>query len=211
MRKRFLLTAIIFAAGVCGTSGIFANLYAQQPKPPGNWPAAKPAWPNPQDWMDGVNKRLEKLKAAPQPGPDVENILARIADLTEQMKKLKDDPFRFGRYLAATNALMDAADKILWARKIDPAPQNFDYWGASFVLQGCYFRVKQADYFSNMSGAKKSDQYVKLSRRLYQQGRGAYDAKEYQRARLLGDASTSIVFALECLAQAGTSDPHIYR
>ncbi|MDR1726723.1 MAG: hypothetical protein LBT74_02135 [Acidobacteriota bacterium] len=121
------------------------------------------------------------------------------------------DQFRYGRYIAAAGSLMDAADRVRWARRGEPKPEEFDFWGAGFILQGCYFRVRQANYFADMSGARKSEQYVELASSLYQQGRSAYDAKEYSRARLYGDASSSVVFALECLAQAATPDPHIYK
>jgi hypothetical protein len=83
-----------------------------------------------------------------------------------------------------------------------------DFRRAGFVLQGGYFRIRQANYFANISGDKKSGQDVRLAARLYQQGRSAYDAKEYGRARLLGDAAAAVVFALECMAQAAT-DPRI--
>jgi len=71
--------------------------------------------------------------------------------------------------------------------------------------------MRQADYFANICGDKKSDQYVKLAGSLYQQGRSAYEAKEYSRARFLGDASTSIVLALEYMAQAATTDQQIHK
>ena len=86
-------------------------------------------------------------------------------------------------------------------------PQEQDFWGAGFMLPGCYFRVRQAEFFASLSGEKNSEQYVTWSKSFYQQARVAFDAHEYQRARLYGDASSFIVFALECIAQANVQMP----
>lgn len=217
LRLLLLLCGIGLLSGLYSSPGLFAQTPSpqqSQPKPPDPWPGAKKDWPKPPDWLEGANKRLEKMKETTRPGADVDKLLTRATDvlgLAKAAKTTKDDPFRYGRYLAAASALMDAADRILWISKADPKPEEHDFWGAGFILQGCYFRVRQADYFADTSGVKKSGQYVELARRLYQQGRSAYDAKEYSRARLYGDASTSVVVALECLAQAAMPDPHIYK
>lgn len=187
------------------------SLCAQQSKMPDPWQGSgKQAWPKP-DWLEGTSRRLEKAKTINQPGSEVEMLVARTSELLDQAKQARENQFRSGRLLMAANALLDAADRIFWARKAERTRQDQDFWGAGFILQGCYFRVRQANYFAELSGDKGSEQYVTLSRSLYQQGRSAYDAREYQRARLLGDASSSVVFALECIAQATTPDPHIYK
>jgi hypothetical protein len=187
------------------------NLQAQQSKAPGLWQGGgKPPWPKP-DWLEGTAKRLEKAKSTSPQGAEIETLVARAADLLEQARQARDDQYRFGRFLLASNALMDAIDRIHWVRRVDRTPQDQDFWGAGFVLQGCYFQVRKVDYFAKESGLKNADQYVTLSRSLYQQGRSAYDAKEYQRARLMGEASSFVVLALECIAQTADPDPHIYK
>ena len=103
--------------------------------------------------------------------------------------------------------MLEASDRILWLRKLDRAPQEQDYWGSGITLPGCYFRVRQAEFFASMIGEKIFDQYVTWSKSFYQQARGAYDAREYQRARLLADAASFVVFALECVAQATVQMP----
>jgi hypothetical protein len=103
--------------------------------------------------------------------------------------------------------MLEANDRIVWSRKVERTPQEQDYWGAGLFLPGCYFRVRQADFFASMIGEKNMDQYVIWSKSLYQQARGALDAREFQRARLLGDASSFIVFALESIAQATVQMP----
>lgn len=187
-----------------------APALAQGPKIPEAWLDGARGWPK-VDWMDLTAKRLEKAKGARQPGPEIELLQARAADLLERARSSTDNQFRFERLIGAVNSLLDAADRIAWARKAERTPQEKDFWGAGFVLQGCYFRVRQADYFAALTEDKKSEQVVTLARSLYQQGRGAHDAREYQRARLLADASSLIVFALESIAQATIPDPHIYR
>jgi len=227
MQKRFLQTgavkeALINRRFLCGIlAGILfcAGLYAQAlpwpppPKPPAPRQEAKKPWSK-QDWLAGAQKRLESLKGITSPdaeNADFKSLLERAADLMEQAKSSKDNQFQYGRLLLAANAMMDAADRVLLAQKSGKGPDEIDSRAADFILRGCYFRVRQADYFAGISGDKKSNQYVRLASSLYQQGRSAYDAKEYGRARLLGDASTSVVFALERMAQAATPDKHIYK
>jgi hypothetical protein len=186
------------------------NSYAQQPKFPNPWQFGNKEWPK-MDWLDATTKRLEKSKSITQSGTEFETLYARAAELLDQAKKAKDNQFRFDRLIGAVNSLLDAGDKILWARKIERLTQEKDFWGAGFVLQGAYFRTRQADYFAEVSGETNSEQYVTLSRSLYQQARSAYDANEFQRARLLAEASSFIVFSLECIAQSTIPDPHIIK
>jgi hypothetical protein len=176
----------------------------QPPKGPMKWPP---------DWLEETGKRLERAKGVSQPGPEIELLNARASELLDKAKQSRDNPFRFGRFLNASNALLKAAEDLFWIRKLDHTAQEQDYWGSAFMLQGCYFRVRQADYFAEMSGDKNSEQYVTLARSLYQQARSAYDAREYQRAWLLGDASSVIVFALESIAQASVRipDSHMFK
>jgi len=229
----FLCGAALLA-GLASGPALFAQTppsqQQQQSKPPDPWPGAKMAWPKPSDWLEGASKRLEQMREPDQAGraEEVERLLERAADALDLAKASAKkgaasgnsaapsgaaggEQFRYGRYIAAARALMDAADRVKWARKAEAKPEEYDFWGAGFILQGCYFRVRQASYFADLSGVKRPKRFVELATRLYQQGRGAYDAKEYSRARLYGDASTSAVFALECLAQAATPDPHIYK
>ena len=218
MRKYSLLQAI----PICGIlAGILfcVDLYAQTPP----WPSPKPSpqrseakkpRPKQQDWLAGTQKRLESLNGTTTTdaeNADFKNLMEYTADLLDQAKSSKDNQFQYSRLLLAANAMMDAADRVLLALKPERPPEENDSRAAGFVLQGCYFRVRQAGYFAGISKDKKSSQYVKLASSLYQRARSAYDAKEYGKARLLGDASTSIVRALEHMAQAATPDPHIYK
>ena len=217
MRKRFLQTGAVL--GIFMGILVCAGLYAQAPpwpppKPPIPRQEAKKPRPKQQDWFSGAQKRLESLNGITAPAAenaDYKSLLGRSAELIDQAKSSKDNQFQFGRLLLAANAMMDAADRVLMAQKSGNNPEENDSRAADFVLRGCYFRVRQADYFAGISGDKKSGQYVKLASSLYQQARSAFDAKEYGRARLLGDASTSVVFALERMAQAAAPDQRIFK
>jgi hypothetical protein len=210
MKKSHLVSALcILGFALCILAPV--SLQSQQSKMPDPWQGTgKSPW-HKMDWLEGTSKRLEKLKSISSQNSDMEILAARASDLLELARQTREDQFRSGRYVAAANALLDAIDRIHWTRKADSTPQDQDFWGAGFVLQGCYFRVRQADYFASQINAKNIEQYITLSRSLYQQGRSAYDAKEYQRARLMGEASSFIVFALECIAQTAMPNPHIYK
>ena len=217
MRKRFLLTGTIYGilCGILFSVGLYSQaLPWPPPKPPVSRQEAKKIWPKPQDWLAGAQKRLENMNGITTSDAEnagFKNLLERAADLIDQAKLSKDNQFQYGRRLLAANAMMDAADRVLLALKKERNSDENDLRKASFILRECYFRVRQADYFAGISGDKKAGHYVKLASSLYQQGRSAYDAKEYGKARLLGDAATSVVLALECMAQAATPAEHIYK
>ena len=203
--------------GVIAAAMFCASLYAQAPpkptRPPASRPEAKP-WPKPQDWLAVTQKRLDTLNGITThdaKNADFKKLLERATELIEQAKASSSNQFQHGRRLLAAGAMMDAADRVLLAHKSERNSDENDSRKAGYVLQGCYFRVRQADYFANKSGDKKSGLSAKLASSLYQQGRSAFDAKEYGKARLLGEASTSVVFALECMAQAAAPDTHIYK
>lgn len=208
--RKYLLTSLLGFLGTAVGLLVPMDSYGQRPKIPDTWQSGAKGWPK-IDWLEATAKRIEKAKPITQSGTEFENLYARASDLFEQAKQSKDNQFRFDRLIGATNSLLDAGDRILWARKAERMTQEKDFWGAGFVLQGCYFRIRQANYFADLTGDKNSEQYVTLSRSLYQQARSAYDAREFQRARLLAEASSFIVFTLECIAQSTIPDPHIYK
>ena len=202
--KRWILTSILICIGAAPVARAFQFPSSPSPKGPDIWQPGDRKWP---DWLEETTKRLEKSKSISQPGPEIEFLQARASDLLERAKSLRENFFRFGRFIAAANAMLEASDRMVWLRKAERTPQEQDFWGAGFMLPGCYFRVRQAEFFASLSGEKNSEQYVTWSKSFYQQARVAFDAHEYQRARLYGDASSFIVFALECIAQANVQMP----
>jgi hypothetical protein len=205
----FILNRLILAPLLLCAVAASSNQAAQfppmpVPKGPETWQPGDRKWP---DWLEETTKRLEKSKNISQPGPEIEFLNARATELLERAMGSRDNFFRFGRFIAAANAVLEASDRMLWLRKVERMPQQQDYWGAGFILPGCYFRVRQAEFFASLTNEKNAEQYVTWSKSFYQQARVAYDAHEYQRSRLYGDASYSIVFALECIAQATVQVP----
>jgi hypothetical protein len=195
-----ILALLCFAA----VSGIGTSAAQNPPPPKGSegWQPGK--WP---DWLEETSKRLEKTKNISQSGPETDFLLSKASELLERARSSRDNYLRFERFVAATNSILEASDRIIWSRRLERLAQEQDYWGAGPFLPFCYFRVRQADFFASLIGEKNTEQYVTWSRSLYQQARGAFDAREYQRARMLADASSFIVFALECYAQATVQMP----
>lgn len=208
--RKCILTSILGILGAAFCLLTPGDSFAQQPRFPNTWQSGAKDWPK-IDWLEATTKRLEKSKSITQSGTEFETLYARASDLLERAKKAKDNQFQFDRLIGAINSLLDAGDRIRWARKVEGVTLEKDFWGAGFVLQGCYFRIRQADYFAELSGEKNKEQYVTLLRSLYQQARSAYDAREYQRARLLAESSSFIVFSLECIAQSTIPNPHLYK
>jgi hypothetical protein len=181
--------------------------------PPGGWQDGFKNWPGQGDWKETYKKRLEddskkleSAKGAKPSGKEYDFIFPAVSKLLEQSKEERENPFRLNQLLFASEALLNAGDFILWSRKTNQTPQ--DYWGViNMAIQGCYFRIQQADFFAPLSGEKNSEQYVKLARSLYQQARGAYDDRNYDKALNLSKASESILIALESIAQAAIPIP----
>jgi|WetSurMetagenome_2_1015567.scaffolds.fasta_scaffold65179_2 hypothetical protein len=208
-----MLIAIIAASGASAMAG--APLPDPKTPPPGQWLgwAGPGVWPLPNpNWtseaLDATAKHRDQLKSTSKPGKEIEFICSRTADLLDRAKQTRDNPFKFGRLLNAANALLGAGDLIVKSRKKDLPRQDWDYWGMTgATLMNCFSHIRQADFFAPMSGEKKSEQYVATAQALYQQAGSAYGAREYQKAMLLSQASESIVFALESIAQASIPMP----
>ncbi len=202
--ERWIPVLALFCFGLCPRAAAYPLFGPQQSKATDRWRPGEIKGP---DWIEEATKRLEKAKGANQSGPELEFLYAQASELVERAKSSRENYFRFGRFIAAANAILEAHDRIVWSRRIERTPQEQDYWGAGLFLPGCYFRVRQAEFFASLINEKGMDQYVIWSKSLYQQARGALDAREFQRARLLGDASSFIVFALESIAQAMVQMP----
>jgi len=159
-----------------------------------------------QERLDFLAKMLSWRTKEVDPAPEHVFLIARAAELLERMKQARGNNFQFDRLGRAADALLRAGDRILGARKVAQIDEN-DKRDAALFLQRCYFRVQQAEYFSGLCGERESKQYVTYSRSLYQQARSAYDARQYDRAQMLGDASSLLVSALENIAQASLRIP----
>ena len=87
------------------------------------------------DWLDATAKRLEKSKSVSQSGTEFETLYSRASDLLDQAKKAKDNRFRFERLIGAVNSLLDAEDRILWARKVERSTQTKDFWAPDLFFR----------------------------------------------------------------------------
>jgi hypothetical protein len=159
-----------------------------------------------QDRLDRLSRTLSWIGGTPEPGPENSFLQVHAGELLERTKQARTNNFQFDRLARAVDALLRASDRIFSARKASQTDDN-DKRDAAEFLQRCYFRVQQADYFAGLSGEKESKQYVTATRSLYQQARSAYDARLYDRAQMLGDASSLIVAALENIAHASLNIP----
>jgi hypothetical protein len=165
-----------------------------------------------QVMLDRLGKILSWGMNVPDPSPETICLHARASELLERTKQARANNFQFDRLARATDALLSASQRIFVSRKASQIDDN-DKRDAAEFLQRCYFRVQQAEYFAGLSGEKEAKQYVLYTRSLYQQARSAYDARQYDRAQMLGDASFMIVTALENIAQAllRIPDPHVIK
>jgi hypothetical protein len=136
-------------------------------------------------------------------------------ELIGQARIAIHDEYRFDRVSRAANALLEASERIFDARgprnKREDGDEDDDEddprGKTARRLERCFFRVKQADYFAQQSAASHPEQYLRTTRSLYQQARGAYDLRDYRKARLLAEAAALTVDALERLAQAAVRIP----
>jgi hypothetical protein len=161
---------------------------------------------SPQERLDFLAKMLSWRQNAADPSPENAFLNARAAELLERAKRARGNTFQFDRLANATDNLLRASDRIASARKAGQANES-DKRDAALLLQKCYFRAQQVEYFAGISGEKEAKQYVTHVRSLYQQARSAYDGHQYDRAQMLGEASSLIVMALENIAHASLRVP----
>jgi hypothetical protein len=159
-----------------------------------------------QERLDYLTRILNRQMENADAEPEVAFLHSRASELLERAKLAMDKNFQFDRLAAAVDNLLKAIDKITTARRSDRTEDRKKRETALF-LQKCYFRLQQASYFAGLSNEKEAEQYEAYTRSLYQQARSAYDAQLYERAQLLGEASSLIVMALENIAHASMRIP----
>jgi hypothetical protein len=154
-----------------------------------------------QDRIDFLAKTLGWQSSQPDATVEMLFLHARASEMLERAKQARGNNFQFDSLVGATLNLLRAAEYVSLARKSNQMDDD-DKRGAAMLLQKCYFRVQQADFFAGLSAEKESKGYLTYSRSLYQQARSAYDARQYDRAQLFGDAASMIVTALENIAHS---------
>ncbi len=198
---------------LAGVSAVLVGQEGHFPPPPqrGDWDQrARGSHSTTEAEKQATVERLGKMLAWRTNSADTSSeavfLCARATEILERLKQAKGNNFQFDQLASATEALLRAGDLIFRAKRASRIDEN-DKRDAALNLPRCYFRMRQADYFADLSGEKEAKQYVTFSRSLYQQARSAYDAQLYDRAQMMGDASSLIVMALENLAHASLRIP----
>lgn len=211
--SKFLVKSIVLLICLSSAVSMLARQSGYPPPPPqrGDWgqrgrEGRGGTDADRQSTLDRLNKMLAWRLNSPDTSSEGAFLCARAAELYERLKQSKGNSFQFDWLADATESLLRACDRIFMARKANQIDEN-DKRDAALKLQKCYFRILQADYFAGLGGEKDAKQYVTYSRSLYQQARSAYDAHQYDRAQMLGDASSLIVSALENIALASLRIP----
>ncbi|MCS6951335.1 MAG: hypothetical protein RMK57_10570 [Bryobacterales bacterium] len=160
-----------------------------------------------EERLEELARKLARRQAQAGATPEHRFLHARAAAILERARQTRDDAYVFDRLVRAADDLLEASEELFEARQPEPPPTEAEQRETALDLQRCYFRVRQADYFAEMSREPEAGLYVQHARSLYQQARSAYDGRQYRRAGKLGEAAEEIVSALEKLAQAAVRIP----
>ena len=156
--------------------------------------------------IEELSERLDLRFSYPDPTREQLWLHQQAAALLERTRSASGNRYRFDRLSKATDALLEASERILQARDQDECDED-ERAETARALQNDYFRVQQAEYFAKLSKEKNGDEYTRHARSLYQQARRAYDRKLYECAETLGDAAGYVAQAIEALAQASIRNP----
>ncbi len=160
-----------------------------------------------EEKLEEMSRRLNRRLARSGAAPEHDFLHARAAAILERARGARADDYVFDRLLRAADDLLEASEELFESRTPQRQPAEASQREAALDLQRYYFRVRQAEYFAQLSREPDAPLYVQHARSLYQQARRAYDARQYRRAQKLGEAAGEIVSALEKLAQAAVRIP----
>ena len=155
--------------------------------------------------LDDLSRRFNRQTAFRNLSPETEFLHARATALMDRARQAEAGSYLFGRLENTIDNLLDAVEEI--AESEETGDDDDTQERAAKDLERAYFRVRQGDYFARMSTEGDSKAYVKTAQALYQKGRGAYEMKQYRKARRLAEAARDVIDALEDLAQAAVRIP----
>jgi hypothetical protein len=166
--------------------------------------------------LNELTDRLNRLASRPDLSEEQLFLHARVSELLGRARQAPAGSYLFDRLDSAIDDLLDASGRLQQIKTPDDDVEEEDRESeaqrrTARDLERTYFRVQQGEYFGEQSGEAKAGEYVRLARRLYQQGRSAYDAGTYWRARRLADAAREVIDGLEGLAQAAVRIPELPR
>lgn len=156
--------------------------------------------------LNEASSRLNRYATNAVSTPEREFLHERITELLDRARKSINDNYLFGRLIAATDDFLDASEQIQDA--LDDGPSREDTQErAARELEDTYFDLMQGEHFARQSGDDHADEYIGISRRLYQNARAAYEQEAFAKARDFGEAAREVVAGLENLAQAAVRVP----
>jgi hypothetical protein len=154
-----------------------------------------------------LSRKLGKLAAMRAPSAEQRFLQARATALLARARELPAGSHEFDRLRRAVGDLLEAGEEILEARQGESVNADGDQEEAARRLERAYFRIQEGDYFARLSAEPDAGDYLAHSRRLYQEARRDYDARQWRKARKLAEACSEIIEALERLAQARVRIP----
>lgn len=178
---------------------LIAGILGGQPPPPLRRPG-----PPPPGGPEGVRRKLAEVR----PTDDVTGkilALARVC-LERSERKESSSPFAATRYLAASDALVHAAEHQQHVRdKKEPPPP--DRSELARHLERVYFRLQQADYFVKQSSDPDATIIASFARQYYQDALRASGVPDPRVTDECLKSAEDLVRALENLAQATAPVP----
>jgi hypothetical protein len=156
-----------------------------------------------------LNTRARKIDPPDRADEPAAFLFRETQRLIQRSREASRSLYEFERMLEAVDDLLDAREDLASAAQGEKDRENVERARDDTAkrLERAYFRVQQGDYFARLSGDQRAPDYVRLTRRLYQKARAAYDTREFRRAGKLASASTELVNVLENLAQVAVRKP----
>jgi hypothetical protein len=157
-----------------------------------------------------ISQQLSRLSSRPNLLPENLFLHAQVSALLDRSRQAAAGSYLLDRLESAMDDLLDASEHILESsdeRGSRRETTDEENRRTAKDLERTYFRITQGDYFAEQSRESNATEYVLTARRLYQQGRAAYDAADYRRSRRLAEAAQEVISGLESLAQAAVPTP----
>jgi hypothetical protein len=171
--------------------------------------------------LEAIEKDIRTIR---QYAAQSRSVAAEVAILISKAEEFKQsaqtkyeagETYVAGRLKGSSDNLVEAAEHLANARmntelsKEGPRPprrEEDDEEDAAKALERAYFRTAQLDFFTRQKGAAHVHDLGSLSRRLYQEGRAAFDRKNFFVARQLAKASHELSEAIERYLQSQLSE-----
>jgi hypothetical protein len=177
-------------------------------------PRSHPSRTVPPEKLDERISQVRQLAArAPAMAEEVKPLLALAEEFRVEARQKVEagQAYSAGRLAGASSSIAEAIEMMVGAHmktplRADPVRprhrEDSPEREAARELGMAYFRMAQLDFFSRQPGAGKIVDLARLSRRLYQEGRAAYDRDEVTAALQLAVASRELSSAFEKYIQA---------